>query len=58
MILHSTPQIQIPPLPACPICNRPVALEQAKTDEHGRAIHEDCYLVRVKLEGATDSYPQ
>jgi len=36
-------------LPICPICNQPVALETAKTDEHGQAIHEECYVVAVKL---------
>jgi len=37
------------PLPACPICNAPVPLETAKTDEDGAAIHEQCYLLKVKL---------
>jgi len=29
--------------PICPRCLEPVRLEDAKTDEDGRAIHEDCY---------------
>jgi hypothetical protein len=29
--------------PICPRCSEPVRLEDAKTDEDGRAIHEDCY---------------
>jgi hypothetical protein len=28
----------------CPLCNKPVALENAKTDENGQPIHEDCYI--------------
>jgi hypothetical protein len=31
-------------LPICPACNRPVPLESAKTDDKGRAIHEECYV--------------
>jgi uncharacterized Zn finger protein (UPF0148 family) len=40
----------------CPICNKAVPLETAetaKTDEHGRAMHEECYLLKVRLEEAT-----
>lgn len=32
----------------CPVCGRPVAIENSKTDEDGAAIHEDCYVVKVK----------
>jgi hypothetical protein len=28
----------------CPICDKPVILETAKTDDDGRAVHEECYL--------------
>ena len=31
-------------LPSCIICKQFVKLEQSKTDEHGRAVHEDCYV--------------
>jgi hypothetical protein len=34
--------------PICPICLEPVRLEDAKTDEDGRAIHEDCYYASLK----------
>jgi hypothetical protein len=30
-------------LPKCNICNRAVELEIAKTDENGKAVHEECY---------------
>jgi hypothetical protein len=37
----------------CPICDGSVSLESANTDEHGKAIHEDCYLLKVKLRSAS-----
>jgi hypothetical protein len=36
--------------PACPICGHPVPLEECKTDECGRAVHGDCYAIKVMLE--------
>ena len=40
-------------LPACAICNKPVQLETSKTDENGRAVHGECYVLKVKLIRAT-----
>ncbi len=34
-------------LPTCNICHKPVKLENAKTDELGRTVHEGCYLLTV-----------
>jgi hypothetical protein len=34
--------------PICPRCLEPVRLEDAKTDEDGRAMHEDCYYAILK----------
>jgi len=34
-------------LPRCAICQQPVRLETAKTDEIGQPVHEDCYLQRL-----------
>lgn len=31
----------------CPICRKPVRLEDCKTDEDGQAVHERCYASRV-----------
>jgi hypothetical protein len=31
----------------CSICARQVNLETSKTDEGGRAVHEDCYVRRT-----------
>ena len=35
----------------CRICGQVVDLETCKTDEHGMAVHENCYVVRVALAG-------
>ena len=32
---------------------KPVPLETAKTDGDGKAIHEECYDLKVKLENAS-----
>ena len=34
----------------CSICHKPVELAIAKTDEYGRAVHEDCYLLKLVIE--------
>ena len=39
-------------LPMCSVCQQPVALETAKTDEDGHAIHEDCYFARFRRDAA------
>jgi hypothetical protein len=36
----------------CSICNKPVDLKTCKTDEGGRAVHEDCYVLREVLKTA------
>lgn len=28
----------------CTVCGDPVPLEDCKTDEHGKAVHEECYV--------------
>jgi hypothetical protein len=38
-------------LPMCSVCNEPVELRIAKTDEDGKAIHEECYVLRIQLKG-------
>jgi hypothetical protein len=40
-------------LPKCRICNKPVELETAKTDESGKAVHEDCYVRILRLKAIT-----
>lgn len=43
-------------LPTCAICNQSVDLTESKTDEHGRPVHESCYvsqLIGKKRRGLT-----
>jgi hypothetical protein len=44
--------------PLCPICNKPIALETSKTDENGRAVHEDCYIKRLLASQSDPPSPQ
>ena len=37
----------------CSICENAVSIESAKADEYGRAIHEECYALKIKLKQAT-----
>lgn len=37
----------------CSLCDMPVPIESSKTDENGKAVHEECYLLRLRLEQAT-----
>jgi hypothetical protein len=36
--------------PLCTICGKPVVLETTKTDSHGEAVHEECYVARKIVE--------
>lgn len=47
MVQSGKPQIN------CSICNTPVSLETAKTDEAGKAVHEECYALREVLKHST-----
>jgi hypothetical protein len=50
--LYSYCQFAFEESPArCHICDRAVPLETSKADEYGRAIHEDCYVDRLVLNG-------
>lgn len=33
--------------PECVICRESVELEETKVDEHGQAIHEQCYVSKL-----------
>jgi len=39
----------------CTICHQPVPVETAKTDGHGQAIHEECYIVSVREKSAVSA---
>ena len=36
------------PLIRCAICGKPISLEQSKVTEDGRAVHEECYVAKLK----------
>jgi hypothetical protein len=35
-------------VPLCAVCRKPVDLKTAKTDDSGKAVHEECYVARLK----------
>jgi hypothetical protein len=37
----------------CAICNKPVDLKTTKTNDLGKAVHEECYVLRQVLKDAT-----
>jgi hypothetical protein len=40
-------------LPRCSLCDKLVLLETSKTDEYRKAVHSECYLLKMRLKGAT-----
>jgi hypothetical protein len=40
-------------LPNCSICNEPVDLKTAKTDEDGKGVHEECNVDRMRRDPVT-----
>jgi hypothetical protein len=40
-------------VPTCALCNGPVELETCKTDERGRAVHEECYVRKIRANSKT-----
>ena len=41
--------------PECVICEESVKLEESKADEHGQAVHEECYVSKLTGKSA-DAY--
>ena len=37
----------------CSLCNKPVDLKTAKTNEEGKAVHEECYALIEAFNQAT-----
>jgi hypothetical protein len=44
-----------PNWPICGLCNEPIKVEVSKTDEAGHAVHEECYILKVRLHRATSA---
>jgi hypothetical protein len=38
--------------PLCSICNKPLDLKIAVTDQDGKPVHEECYVLKLRLEEA------
>jgi hypothetical protein len=38
----------------CAVCGEPMALGSAKTDEHGKAVHQECYLCKLRKAKKTN----
>jgi hypothetical protein len=47
-------------VPMCSLCGEPVSLEDCKTDDGGRAVHERCYIGSLMLAefGPSSSTPR
>ncbi len=46
------------PIHTCWICGNRVSLEKCKIDEHGQAVHEDCYVAKIAFQiGNTPQSP-
>ncbi len=40
-------------LPGCLLCGKPVPLDTSKTYENEKAVHEECYVLKMRLKRAT-----
>jgi hypothetical protein len=40
--------------PKCAICNKPVDLDIAVTDEDGNIVHEICHVLKMRLKEARE----
>jgi hypothetical protein len=47
--------IHKPRLQICSICNKPVELLTATTDEDGNIVHEICHVLKMRLKEARKS---
>jgi hypothetical protein len=42
----------------CWICDKSIDLKNCVTDEHGIAVHQECYTVRLALENSARKGPR
>jgi hypothetical protein len=47
-----------PTILKCSLCNKPVDLNTAKTNEAGQAVHEECYVLIQAFNQATQRAQQ
>ncbi len=50
---HISSRHTLPDERRCIICNEPVRLQRANTDENGKIVHEQCYVDKVKSKFRT-----
>ena len=43
--------------PECDICKEPVELEESKADEYGHAVHEECFVSKLRNQTGSASGP-
>jgi hypothetical protein len=43
--------------PTCAVCNGPVELETCNTDERGSAVHEECYVRKMRVKAGLVPIP-
>jgi hypothetical protein len=41
----------------CHVCNEPVNLQTTNTDEDGKVVHENCYVVQFDDDGIMPTPP-
>jgi hypothetical protein len=46
-----------PQLPICSICNKPVEPDIAVTDQDGKPVHEECYVLKLRQEDTKKKPP-
>ena len=46
------PSSSAPGFIVCSLCRKPVPLESSKTDENGKAVHEECYMLMLRLKAS------
>ena len=44
----------IPKPQTCNICNKPVEPAVAVTDQDGKPVHEECYVLKMRLKEARE----
>lgn len=55
-VSHPTLLSLIPDVPCC-LCHQPIKLEGAVVDEHGQAVHSECYAQRITTATLSESVP-
>lgn len=45
------------PIHTCWLCSKDADLTTCKIDEHGKAVHDDCYAAKLALEAGRLAQP-